>query len=395
MELRELPRTAVGKVDYTALRATAVAPTEPSGKSVRGVYARMLHVEPDSVRDDDTFVSLGGDSLHYVQVAMRLERVVGDLPASWPTTPVAELERLAPRGRALVAVETNILLRAVAIVLVVGTHMGLFTMLGGAHLLLVLAGWNFSRFCVPRHEPAPSRRVLRAAARVAVPSMLWIAWRATSQWDTGVPSALLFSGYVGPPLTIAYWFIEVLVHILLVLSLLYAVPAVRRFDQRHALALPLSVLAAGYAARLVELQPPGEVPWWLTHQVLWLFALGWLAQRTHTLSQRLAVLATALVLLLGYFADPWRSGLVLAGLAAVLLIPHVRLPRVPARAIGLLAAASLYVYLTHYALIPWVPMHVGPLAATAIGLVQGVVMWFVVEAVIRAARRGRQLLASR
>jgi len=416
VRLQVLPSTAKTAVNYyqagrrdalkdafsalSAAKASFSAPRRRRGPaSVREIYARVLHRDAAQVRGDDTFVGLGGDSLHYVQASLQLEQAVGELPAGWPTTAVGELERLAsnqcvvrpttsderrigsaiPRRRALAAVETNIVLRAAAIVLVVGTHMGLFTVLGGAHLLLVLAGWSFARFCLPQDERSPSRRILRSTARVAIPSMLWIAWRATSQWDTGVASALLVSGYAGPPLTIAYWFIEVLVHILLLLSLLYAVPAVRRFDQRYAFAVPLLVLAVGCGLRFVTLQPPGEVPWWLTHNVLWLFALGWLAQRTSTWPQRLGVLAVAALMLSTYFADELRIAVVLGGLALVLALPRIRLPRPLARTVGVLAAASLYIYLTHYALIPQTTTHLGPLAATLIGLGLGVVMWLAVE----------------
>ncbi|MGH3758947.1 AMP-binding protein [Actinophytocola sp.] len=387
----ELPRTANGKVDYPALRAAVppvVTPRVRRRETVRRVYARVLHLEPATVRDDDTFVGLGGDSLHYVQAALRLERLLGDLPATWPTTTVAELERRAPRRGLFAAVETSIVLRALAILLVIGTHLGLYHLMGGAHLLLVLAGWSFGRFCVPRGEAegAPSRRIARSMLRVAVPSMLWIAWRATSQWDTGVVSALLVSGYVGKPWTIAYWYIEVLVHILLALSLLFAVPAVRRFDQRHRLALPLLVLAAGCVLRLVGFLPPGAVLWWLTHQVLWVFALGWLAQRTRTVTEQLLVLAAAVVMMFGYFTDPWRNSVVLVGLAAVLFIPRTRLPRLLARPIGLVASASLYIYLTHYMLIPQVPVAVGSWLATGIALTIGIVIWLGAEAATRGAR---------
>lgn len=287
--------------------------------------------------------------------------------------------------------ETNILLRAVAIVLVVGTHMSLFHFLGGAHLLLVLAGWSFARFCVPRGDDAgsPSRRILRSAVRVAIPSMLWIAWRTTSQADTGLVNALLVGGYAGKPWTMAYWFIEVLVHILLAASLLYAVPAVRRLDQRHPLVLPLLVLAAGFAVRLATLEPPGQVHWWFTHQVFWCFALGWLAQRSSTWRHKLFVLAAAALMLPSYFLDPTRIGIVLVGLALVLFLPHVRLPWLLARAVGVIAGASLYIYLTHYALVPQATIHFGPFAATLISLGLGVIAWLAVEFATRRLRSWR------
>lgn len=369
---------------------------------MRQIYARVLHRRLAEIGPEDTFVGLGGDSLHYVQASIALEKAIGDLPANWPTTPVAELERIRrdvrtrTTGRAdsrdrmygLARVETNILLRAVAIVLIVGTHMGLWRIFGGAHLLLVLAGWSFARFCLPREDSdrSPSGRILRSAARVAIPSMLWIAWRATSQFDTELPSALLVSGYLGPQyLTIAYWFVEVLVHILLILGLLFAVPAVRRFDRRYPFGFPLALLALGCLVRLATMQPPGLVEWWTTHQVIWFFALGWLAQRAATKAQKALVVVAAALMLVGYFVDDVRIGLVLGGLLAVLVLPAVRLPRLLARGIGLVASASLYIYLTHYALIPAVPANVGSLGATVIGVGLGIAAWVVVEWGVRTA----------
>ena len=70
------------------------------------------------------------------------------------------------------------MLRALAIVSIVGTHANLFTLLGGAHLLLAVVGFNVARFQLTsagRDERA--RHLLRSALRVAVPSVLVIAHR--------------------------------------------------------------------------------------------------------------------------------------------------------------------------------------------------------------------------
>ena len=67
-------------------------------------------------------------------------------------------------------------LRAVAIVLIVGTHAHVFTLQGTAHALLVLVGWNLARFRlgdVPRPERV--RGLLTAVRRIAAPALVVLA----------------------------------------------------------------------------------------------------------------------------------------------------------------------------------------------------------------------------
>ena len=105
------------------------------------MVARVLGLDDSQVRDTDSFVSLGGDSLSYVEMSLRLEHALGHLPPGWHLLSLAELaSRSRARSRRGRTVETNVVLRALAIVMIVGSHSNLFTLLGGAHLLVGLAG---------------------------------------------------------------------------------------------------------------------------------------------------------------------------------------------------------------------------------------------------------------
>lgn len=399
--LGETPRLASGKVDYTAL-AAAVAATDAAARDtvapaagVREIFASVLpRYTPADIRDDDSFVTLGGDSLSYVRASVALEKSLGELPATWPSLPVAELERLRPRRRALAVIETNIVLRAVAIVLVVGGHVGLLHILGGAHLLLVLAGWSFARFVLPSGvakgfvatpdgttKPfATPRAILRSAARIAVPSMVWLAWRAAVTEDVEWANVVLLHNYLGTTAAIGYWFVEVLVQTLLLLSVLFAIPAVRRFERGTPFLMPLAVLAASLTGRLF-IGGIGEWFEWAmtTHAMAWFFALGWLAFRARTWAQQLVVVAVAFLTIPGFFANDVREGVVLVGLLLVLFVPRLRVPRVLVGPIGLIASASLYIYLTHFALLPGMLAIASPLVVTASGIALGIVVWFAAE----------------
>src|SRR5690606_6850768 len=105
----ELPRLANGKPDLGAIRRQAdfqtlpasvagddvgpppAAPPVAGTAAVRRAFVEVL--QRDDVTDASTFVSLGGDSLSYVEMSIRLERVLGHLPVDWHTTPVGRLAR--------------------------------------------------------------------------------------------------------------------------------------------------------------------------------------------------------------------------------------------------------------------------------------------------------------
>ena len=70
-------------------------------RSVSHIYQTLL-ATPE-VQVSDTFKSLAGDSLSYVQVSAALADYVGALPADWPELTVRELEvaRLERHGSAV------------------------------------------------------------------------------------------------------------------------------------------------------------------------------------------------------------------------------------------------------------------------------------------------------
>ncbi|MFP3899334.1 MAG: non-ribosomal peptide synthetase [Acidimicrobiia bacterium] len=396
-ELAELPRLANGKPDYVvvaqlareaeagAVEAGAVqagaeagvrAGTAVSDRSpVHAVLAEVLG-RPD-IEDDDTFVSLGGDSLSYVETSIRLERALGHLPPDWHVTPVRDLAaRRRPRSRVVTRVETNVVLRALAIVFVVGTHAGLFYLPGGAHLLLGIAGFNFARFQLG------AGHIARSTARIAIPSMCVIGIVAAARDDFGLVHALLVNGQLGGAGTPwRFWFVEALVQILVVLGVVLAVPAVRRTERRHAYGFALALLAAGLAVRFDLLGLPElERSIFRPHEIFWLFAAGWVAARASTPRQRVLLSALVVAAVPGYFEQPERNMLVAAGLLALTWVPTVALVRPVNRLLGVVAGASLYIYLTHSDVYPLLLAH-GPLPAVAVALAAGIVTWSVVQRV--------------
>ena len=115
---------------------------------------------------------------------------------------------------------------------------------------------------------------------------------------------------------------------------------------------------------------------WFTVLAFWFFAAGWAAAKATTAWQRAAVTVVLAVGLHGYFGDPDREALVLAGFALLIWLPAVRCPAVVAVACGVLAEASLYIYLTHYQVYPLFDGH--PVIGVPASLAAGVALTWLV-----------------
>ena len=377
--VEQLPRLGNGKLDLRqaavlAAPPVAAAPQPTAGADVAGLCALLAEVlDVPEVRPDDTFVGLGGDSLSYVEASVRLEPLVGVLPPDWHVTPVRELARQeAPPARSGRLLETGVALRAAGIVAVVGSHTELVTLLGGAHVMLAVAGYNLARFCLS--AASPWRSLLRAARGVAVPSVVAIADAAVLTDRYTAVNVLLLNGVLGPrewgP-TWHFWFVEVLVYLTLGAAALLAVPAVRRLERRRPWGFALGLVAVGAASRFAPgWLPTGPDRIHTAHVVLWLFALGWAAAGAGTTGRRLLLTAVVLLTVPGFFGDPQRDALVVAGVSALVWVRAVRVPAAVAVPVATLAAASLHVYVTHWLVYPDLEAH-SPLGATCASLAVG------------------------
>jgi peptidoglycan/LPS O-acetylase OafA/YrhL len=409
----ELPRTARGKVDgarslalaTAAVEAPAVTAVAAPGDSVAALFAEVLG--RDDVTGDSTFTGLGGDSLSYVEVSLRLEDALGQLPPEWHVTPVRQLQARQDAGapRSSARLDSTVLLRAVGILLVVASHSHLLGLKGGAHALIAVAGYNFARF---RLTPAPRRERLlgmwRGVRRIAVPSVLLIAATAVTTAQVGLIQVALVNSVLGPDVLgpgWRYWFVEALVQLLAIVAVLLAVPALDRAERRWPFWFPLALVGVGLLTRSVVLTVgSGPDRTQSAASLLWLFALGWCAARSRSAAERRWLTLIAAALVVWFFVDQVQGLVVLAALVLLFWAPSVALARwlVPVRpALGLLAAASLYVYLTHWpvlALLEGRPL-LSTVACLAVGLLtHGVVVR--VGARLRAARAaGQQALAAR
>lgn len=383
LPVAELPRTENGKPDFRAVAALAGhRADEPPSEAgpvdlsrMRALYAEILAT--DDVTDDSTFVGLGGDSLTYVRMSVRLEKVLGTLPGNWHTTPLRELAAATGRPRrGLRTVETNVLIRALAIVFIVGSHLQLFALVGGAHVLLAAAGYNFARFTLEGSRGARFRHAAASLARIVLPSTVWIGGIVAVSGVHPLSSVFLLNGVFGPDAWTRewrYWFVEALVYIVLAVSVLLAIPWVDERERRFPFVFPLVLVAAGLLTRYQVIGPHTPTSQILaSYVVFWLFPLGWAAARAVAVWQRVVVSAVALATVPGFFhAEPERTALVVAGLLLLVWVPRLWLPALLVRPMEVLASASLFIYLTHFTVNQYL-RDIDPWFAFAASLVVGI-----------------------
>ncbi|SIO20043.1 AMP-binding protein [Agromyces cerinus] len=423
--ISEFPCTSSGKPDFRALVSYAALLDEriddPAAttaaasvaESIRDVFVELLGRADATV--DDSFAGLGGDSLSYVEVSLRLEDLLGRLPREWPSLPGTRLaaavetsDRPAPpvdssvasagaaasdrqrtaarRKPMLPRMETPAVLRAIAIVLIVATHADLIGMKGGAHLLLAVAGYNLARFQLADVPGAARvRRLLRSAAQIAIPAVIWIGAVAVISGKYTWPTALLVNNVV--PGDGAwneqwqFWFLEAAVWSMLGLALLFAIRPIDRLERRHPWAFAVVLLAATLALRFaatgIEAQ---RVDRYTAVIVLWCLVLGWVIARADTMWRRAIASAAVVVATFGFFGEPAREAVVVVGLLLLIWAPQLRLPRPLVPVIRLLAGASLFIYLTHWVVYPaWEAS--APLIGTVLSLLVGIGAWFAYRAI--------------
>lgn len=367
--LVEPPRLPTGKLDYQALVRRARDEAERSeaalgGGAIAAGYAKALGIPLPS--EEESFVSLGGDSLAYVNASMAIERTLGRLPEGWERMPIRALEAMAPAtapvGRGSTAISSEIVLRVAALLFVTTRHASLGEanlLLGGSNVLFALAGYNLARF---HGEALIQGKVWGALSsafyRIVAPYLVILAvFVYISDVERSLSWPLLFSGFFVEdrgPLWV-YWFIEAVVHALVITCLLFLVPWVRSASAKWPFATSLLLVAMGAAVMFtVPLLWNDGRGWHLTVDAwLYVYLLGWAAYTARGLAQKFVVAFLAVILTgLQYDFENMRHIWLGAALLVLLLFPYVRIPRNIAPVILNVAAASYFVYLTHI-----VPIH--------------------------------------
>lgn len=379
----EFPRLPNGKLDAAGARALLPVDAMQDPTAVSDIYRRIFG---HSVGDQDSFNSLGGDSLNYVDASVSLEDLLGQVPRQWPEMTVAQLQLLSapPSQRGLGRLrrmETSVLIRAISILCIVCSHAGLFTLRGGAHALIALAGYNMARFQLSTTERIQRvKRILATAAAIAIPTMIWISLVIASRRnkDFNLTNIALLNNVLGPDTNTShwrYWAIEAIVYLLLGTAALMSIPWINRADRRWPFAFPVCLLLLAWGLRTgLLVQFPQTLAGFRPEYLITIFALGWAIARARSLRQQLLVSGLTVVIMIGYFESLSRAVFVILTLLSLIWISALQVPRLLVPVLSALASASLYIYLVHWQVFPTI-RHVNPILAVLASLIAGIAVW--------------------
>lgn len=376
--LEELPLLPSGKVDDQALRRVAdvvvqrardaqrVATDQASVAEVMRWATRQTHV-----RTSDSFVSLGGDSLSYLQVQIVLDDRLGAAPRGWERMTIAQLESLVANAgettrmpRTRVSLGVDVVLRLLAISMIVMQHATTFPVYGGAWILLAVMGFSAARFQV---QLIAQGRPLKILARMLYPivPLYYVLLLIYAMLRDPVPLRywLLIGNYepwTGGSLLVVYWFVSVYAQIVVVLAIVSSVGPARRLvtnDPWRAGMLAVTGILAILTTLVLIQTLHRDLPYLPQRglpECLSMFTLGWLLQRMNGVRQTLitvALTATVIVMLAILDMTPQVLAAALGALALLAFRLEIEVSRSWARILNQLASTTLYVYLFHQIII--------------------------------------------
>jgi acyl-coenzyme A synthetase/AMP-(fatty) acid ligase len=366
MAFETLPVTGTGKVqrrllaDEFAARQIAAPAAPAAGRSqVTDVLTLFRHEFPgQDVEPDDSFETLGGDSLHYIQVSLAFESQFGRLPETWEKLSVTALQQQvnATKPSSWRDLEIATLTRAFFMICIVALHTEAFVYSsnwGAAYFLIMLAGYSVARFQLPEIIRSGSVRTLLGTIRyVAIPTILTDVVLELAIRRFELPSLLLVSNYQDPDNIkgFTFYFIEFYVQLLIIAALLFSIPKVREaFKARPMVSATALFLAAIVIDRSIESVWDGEynyhrTPW----HYGWCFTLGIVMASAKDLQAKLFTLGLVIISVLVVWEFTSAAYYVGGACALLMFVRSVVVPAPAKIVIAEIAGASMFIYLGHY-----------------------------------------------
>ncbi len=362
------PTLPSGKIDYVRVRTLGEAQFHKESSEalsgddpIHALYTKALGQA--RIDDDASFSTLGGDSLSYMIVSRGLESLLGALPHHWERLTVRDLNDLREeralnpvKRSATTILSIDVVLRLFAIsTIFIGHGAPLHTakLRGGTAILFCLAGYSLCRF---QREQLLAGHVLPAIKgtfrRVLIPYLLLMTVLLVATHIPPNPAwwsltSVFFIDTFDRGILFSYWFIEALLHCLLIVCGLFLIPGFRRWAAarpfQHGVAtmgLGMASFAAGRYLFDSESFSHKFDGW------LYIYMLGWtMALATKSWQKALLIVTGGAMAFLQFGSQSSRPYWFIGALLILAAIKEIRLPAKLGGIVSQLAAASYMAYL--------------------------------------------------
>ena len=366
--VRAIPRTATGKPlrrllseEFVELsKAPAADPvgraTESRAEDVQTFFQEFFPGQ--SIGPEDSFETMGGDSLSYIQFSMGFENRFGPLPSGWEALTVAQLEKSATTGGGSFwrRLDSATLTRAFFMICIVALHLDTFVYSnnwGAAYFLFMLCGYSVMRFQWPEiSRTGKVATLFGTVLKVAIPTLLVIIamqlWAGTFELK---PLLLISNWFDSAEYRVAYYyFAEIYMQLLLVVGALLSIPAVREMlRQRPMTSCTVLIVFAMAVSWLVDQVWDTN---YLYHRTpiwyLWAVGAGMLMATARDLPSRVVAMAIVAVAVVLHHGLTSASGYILGGSALLLFWPEISIPSPAKTIVAEIAGSSMFMYLSHF-----------------------------------------------
>ncbi|MCW1922210.1 AMP-binding protein [Luteolibacter arcticus] len=368
--LDEAPTLPSGKIDYVRVRTMGedlhrqeTTEVASGDDPVRALYSKALG--QSRIDDDASFSALGGDSLSYMIVSRGLERMLGNLPQHWERLTIRDLDAIRHdralnpvKRKATTTLSIDAVLRLIAIsTIFIGhgapDHTGWLR--GGTTILFCLAGYSLCRF---QREQFLTGNVLPAIKgafrRIVIPYLLLMTALIFLTKITPNPAwwtltSVFFVDTHDRGILYSFWFIEALMHCLLIMCALFLIPPFRRWAEKRPFHNGLALVGLGAVAFGGGLFIPDHENFsHLFDGWFYVYMLGWTFPLARKPWQRpLLVAIGSVIVCLQFGLEGSRAYWFMGALVVLALVKEVRLPAAIGGIVSQLAAASYMSYLAH------------------------------------------------
>ncbi|MDC7222004.1 MAG: amino acid adenylation domain-containing protein [Spirochaetales bacterium] len=240
--------------------------SSPQEERIATIFRNALDIPIDNM--DGSFLDYGGDSITSMRVLYKLQKEFSNVPTDWAQMTISFLAKRSEKSSEnknwrsyfkFSPLSPDIILRAVAIISVVASHIGWkgFIVKGDIHVFLLLVGYNFGKFQLSNIlMTGDVRRLRNYIGKIIIISFPLLVLLYLYNNPRHISTILYYANLFDYSLdqtgkNIAMWFIACYIQILLILWGFLSINKIREVWYNRTFLITLIFVSITFAARFI------------------------------------------------------------------------------------------------------------------------------------------------